>query len=294
MADAPALGAGAAQAACRFDPDLAHQPRAARARGEPAIRAGRPGRPLYFPGHACDHDPLREEHPRRRGGAPRRSRRARRRRRHPPPEPAHPRRRVPPRQGPSRHARACPGRGRRLGRGRRDARRDQLPRMGEGHGRRPGHLHHRPPRGRGGRGRGGQAAPLQGHGAASPRGEARRLRQLPVQARDRRRSTTPRSIASWTSCATSRRRSARSRSAPAAKGDWAVIGFVGTRDGVPFDGGTSERMPLVIGEERLIPGFEEHLVGLRPGRARPSSTSRSPTTTRRSRSAAPRPTSAWS
>jgi len=52
---------------------------------------------------------------------------------------------------------------------------------------------------------------------------------------------------------------------PAAKGDWAVIGFVGTRDGVPFEGGTSERMPLVIGEERLVPGFEEHLVGLRPG-----------------------------
>jgi trigger factor len=52
---------------------------------------------------------------------------------------------------------------------------------------------------------------------------------------------------------------------PAAKGDWAVIGFVGTRDGVPFDGGTSDRMPLVIGEERLIPGFEEHLVGLKPG-----------------------------
>jgi len=51
----------------------------------------------------------------------------------------------------------------------------------------------------------------------------------------------------------------------AAKGDWAIIGYVGTRDGVPFDGGTADRMPLVIGEERLIPGFEEHLLGLRPG-----------------------------
>jgi trigger factor len=48
-------------------------------------------------------------------------------------------------------------------------------------------------------------------------------------------------------------------------GDWAVIGFAGTRDGEPFEGGTAERMPLVIGEERLIPGFEEHLVGLRTG-----------------------------
>ena len=47
--------------------------------------------------------------------------------------------------------------------------------------------------------------------------------------------------------------------------DWAVIGFVGTRDGEPFEGGTVERMPIVIGQERLMPGFEEHLVGLRTG-----------------------------
>jgi trigger factor len=51
----------------------------------------------------------------------------------------------------------------------------------------------------------------------------------------------------------------------AQKGDYAVIGFVGTRDGVPFDGGTSERMPLVIGEDRLIPGFEDHLLGAEKG-----------------------------
>jgi trigger factor len=52
---------------------------------------------------------------------------------------------------------------------------------------------------------------------------------------------------------------------PARDGDWAVIGFTGTKDGVPFDGGTSERMPLIIGEDRLIPGFEANIVGLRPG-----------------------------
>ncbi len=51
----------------------------------------------------------------------------------------------------------------------------------------------------------------------------------------------------------------------AQKGDYAVIGFVGTRDGAPFPGGSSERMPLVIGEDRLIPGFEDHLVGVRVG-----------------------------
>ena len=54
----------------------------------------------------------------------------------------------------------------------------------------------------------------------------------------------------------------------ARKGDYAVIGFVGTRDGVPFDGGTSERMPLVIGEDRLIPGFEDNLLGAGKGEER--------------------------
>jgi trigger factor len=48
-------------------------------------------------------------------------------------------------------------------------------------------------------------------------------------------------------------------------GDYAVIGYVGTRDGVPFDGGSTERMPLILGEERLIPGFESNVYGLRPG-----------------------------
>ena len=51
----------------------------------------------------------------------------------------------------------------------------------------------------------------------------------------------------------------------AKEGDYAVIAFVGTRDGTPFAGGSSERMPLILGQERLIPGFEAHLVGLKPG-----------------------------
>jgi trigger factor len=51
----------------------------------------------------------------------------------------------------------------------------------------------------------------------------------------------------------------------AKNGDYAVIGYRGTRDGVPFDGGSAERMPLIVGEERLIPGFEANLLGLRPG-----------------------------
>jgi trigger factor len=52
---------------------------------------------------------------------------------------------------------------------------------------------------------------------------------------------------------------------PAQNGDYAVIGFVGTRDGQPFEGGSSDRMPIVLGEERLIPGFEAHLLGTRVG-----------------------------
>ena len=51
----------------------------------------------------------------------------------------------------------------------------------------------------------------------------------------------------------------------AQKGDYAVIRFAGTRDGEAFEGGTSDRMAVVIGEDRLIPGFEEHLVGLKVG-----------------------------
>ncbi|HYL41444.1 MAG TPA: trigger factor [Candidatus Binatus sp.] len=50
-------------------------------------------------------------------------------------------------------------------------------------------------------------------------------------------------------------------------GDYAVIKYEGTRAGVPFEGGSAERMPLILGEERLIPGFEAHVVGLRIGGA---------------------------
>jgi trigger factor len=51
----------------------------------------------------------------------------------------------------------------------------------------------------------------------------------------------------------------------AKEGDWAVIGFTGTQDGMAFEGGQTERMPLILGEDRLIPGFEANVVGLKPG-----------------------------
>ncbi|MGD0247475.1 MAG: trigger factor [Candidatus Limnocylindrales bacterium] len=54
----------------------------------------------------------------------------------------------------------------------------------------------------------------------------------------------------------------------AEKGDYAVISFVGTRDGNAFEGGSSERMPLILGEDRLIPGFEDRLMGAVKGEDR--------------------------
>ena len=52
---------------------------------------------------------------------------------------------------------------------------------------------------------------------------------------------------------------------PVQKDDWVVISFEGTRDGQPFEGGSAERFPLVVGRGRMIPGFEEALVGLSTG-----------------------------
>ena len=51
----------------------------------------------------------------------------------------------------------------------------------------------------------------------------------------------------------------------AKKGDYAVIKYEGTRDGAAFEGGSTDRMPLIIGDDRLIPGFEDELVGMNVG-----------------------------
>ena len=44
-------------------------------------------------------------------------------------------------------------------------------------------------------------------------------------------------------------------------GDQVVIDFVGTKDGVAFEGGSGENYPLELGSGSFIPGFEEQLVG---------------------------------
>jgi trigger factor len=51
----------------------------------------------------------------------------------------------------------------------------------------------------------------------------------------------------------------------AAIGDIASVTFAGTIDGEPFEGGSADRMPLVIGENRMIAGWEDQLVGLSIG-----------------------------
>ena len=48
---------------------------------------------------------------------------------------------------------------------------------------------------------------------------------------------------------------------PAADGDTVVIDFVGTVDGVEFDGGKGDNFSLGLGSGQFIPGFEEQLVG---------------------------------
>ncbi|MEP9357413.1 trigger factor [Sphingomonas sp. KR3-1] len=51
----------------------------------------------------------------------------------------------------------------------------------------------------------------------------------------------------------------------AATGDQVVMDFAGSVDGVAFDGGTGEGMAVEIGSGRLIPGFEDQLVGVKAG-----------------------------
>ncbi len=54
----------------------------------------------------------------------------------------------------------------------------------------------------------------------------------------------------------------------AANGDQVVIDFVGRIDGEPFAGGTAQSTPLVLGSGRMIPGFEDGIVGAVAGEER--------------------------
>ncbi|HEX6660456.1 MAG TPA: trigger factor [Sphingomicrobium sp.] len=54
----------------------------------------------------------------------------------------------------------------------------------------------------------------------------------------------------------------------AANGDLVMIDFEGSVDGRPFEGGKGEDMSVELGSGRLIPGFEEQLVGAKAGESR--------------------------
>jgi trigger factor len=58
---------------------------------------------------------------------------------------------------------------------------------------------------------------------------------------------------------------AKSKTKKLASGDIAVIDFVGSVDGVEFDGGKGENYSLEIGSNTFIPGFEDQLIGLKAG-----------------------------
>ena len=51
----------------------------------------------------------------------------------------------------------------------------------------------------------------------------------------------------------------------AKNGDEATIDFVGKKDGVAFEGGTGNDYPLTLGSNSFIPGFEEGIIGKKPG-----------------------------
>jgi trigger factor len=56
--------------------------------------------------------------------------------------------------------------------------------------------------------------------------------------------------------------------ADAKLGDRVTISFAGSIDGVPFEGGTGDDVPVVIGSQSFIPGFEEQLAGIKAGESR--------------------------
>ena len=57
----------------------------------------------------------------------------------------------------------------------------------------------------------------------------------------------------------------KAKTAKAKKGDAVLIDFVGTVDGVAFEGGAMEGHQLVIGSGSFIPGFEDQLIGVKAG-----------------------------
>ena len=55
---------------------------------------------------------------------------------------------------------------------------------------------------------------------------------------------------------------------PAQNGDIANIDFVGSVDGVKFDGGEAEGFDLTLGSGQFIPGFEDQVIGMNVGESK--------------------------
>ena len=60
----------------------------------------------------------------------------------------------------------------------------------------------------------------------------------------------------------------KAEGAKAASGDRVTVSFKGTVEGIAFEGGTAENIPVAIGSNTFIPGFEEQLVGIAAGETR--------------------------
>ena len=61
---------------------------------------------------------------------------------------------------------------------------------------------------------------------------------------------------------------AKAEGAKAEDGDRVIIKFAGKIGGEPFEGGTGDDMPVLIGSNSFIPGFEEQLIGIGVGESR--------------------------
>jgi trigger factor len=58
------------------------------------------------------------------------------------------------------------------------------------------------------------------------------------------------------------------KSEGAETGDRVTVSFQGTMNGESFEGGSGDDVPIVIGSGQFIPGFEDHLAGMKAGESR--------------------------
>jgi trigger factor len=56
--------------------------------------------------------------------------------------------------------------------------------------------------------------------------------------------------------------------APAEKGDKLAVDFIGKIDGAPFEGGAGTNVDVILGSNTFIPGFEDQVLGMKPGESR--------------------------